>query len=77
MGYPPSTNEENKKNDIYIVYRLEPKQTEPEWAQYKWNISEVSNAKGNQISLPKAVRLSELILNARSGQIVNFQESQI
>lgn len=77
MGYPPSTNEENKKDDIYIVYRLEPKQTEPEWAQYKWNISEVSNAKGNQISLPKAVRLSELILNARSGQVVNLHESQI
>lgn len=66
MGYPSSENEDNKKDDIYIVYRLDPKQTESEWAQYKWNISEVSDMKGNQMAAPKPVRLSELMLNARS-----------
>lgn len=66
MGYPSSENEENKKDDIYIVYRLDPKQTESEWTQYKWNISEVSDMKGNQMAVPKPVRLSELMLNARS-----------
>lgn len=65
MGYPPSENEENKKNDIYIVYQLAPKQTEPEWAQYKWNISDVSNMRGNQIAIPKLIRLSELMLKVR------------
>lgn len=62
LGYPPSEKEENKKDDIYIVYRLEPKQTEPEWAQYKWNISEVCNTKGNQIAVPRFIKLSELML---------------
>lgn len=61
MGYPPSDNEEKKKDDIYIVYRLEPNRTEPEWAQYKWNINEVSSKKGNQIAVPEPVKLSELM----------------
>lgn len=61
MGYPPSEDEEKKKDDIYIVYRLEPERTEPEWAQYKWNISEVSNKKGNQMAVPEPVKLSDLM----------------
>ena len=64
MGYPPSEDEEKKKDDIYIVYRLEPERTEPEWAQYKWNISEVSSRKGNQRAVPEPVKLSDLIKKA-------------
>lgn len=64
MGYPPSENEEKKKDDIYIVYRLEPEKTEPEWAQYKWNISEVSKKKGNQRAVPEPVKLSDLMQKA-------------
>lgn len=64
MGYPPSEDEEKKKDDIYIVYRLEPERTEPEWAQYKWNISEVSSKKGNQRAVPEPVKLSDLIKKA-------------
>ena len=61
MGYPQSADEEKKKDDIYIVYRLEPDRTEQEWAQYKWNISEVSSKKGNQIAVPEPVKLSDLM----------------
>ena len=61
MGYPRSEDEEKKKDDIYIVYRLEPERTEPEWAQYKWNISEVSSKKGNQRAVPEPVKLSDLM----------------
>lgn len=64
MGYPPSEDEEKKKDDIYIVYRLEPERTEPEWAQYKWIISEVSSKKGNQRAVPEPVKLSDLIKKA-------------
>lgn len=61
MGYPPTENEEKKKNDIYIVYRLESERTEPEWAQYKWNINEVSSNKGNRMAVPEPVKLSDLM----------------
>jgi len=61
MGYPPSEDEEKKKDDIYIVYRLEHERTEPEWAQYDWNISEVSSKKGNQRAVPEPVKLSDLM----------------
>lgn len=61
MGYPPSEKEEEKKDDIYIVYRLEPERTEPEWAQYKWNISDVSSKRGNQAAVPEPVKLSDLM----------------
>ena len=61
MGYPPSEDEEKKKDDIYIVYRLEPERTEPEWAQYKWKISEISAKKGNQTAIPEPVKLSDLM----------------
>lgn len=61
MGYPPSEDEEKKKDDIYIVYRLEPERTEPEWTQYKWSIGEVTDKKGNQMAIPEAVRLSDLM----------------
>ena len=62
MGYPPSDDEEKKKDDIYIVYRLNPEQTELEWAQYKWKISDVIDMKGNQMAVPKPVKLSDLML---------------
>lgn len=65
LGYPQSENEEKKKDDIYIIYRLEPELTEPEWVQYKWNISEVSIKKGNQMAVPETIKLSELMLKAR------------
>ena len=61
MGYPSSQDEEKKKDDIYIVYRLEPERTESEWAQYKWNISAISSRKGNQVAVPEPVKLSDLI----------------
>lgn len=61
MGYPPTENEEKKKDDIYIVYRLESERTEPEWAQYKWNINEVSSNKGNRMAVPEPVKLSDLM----------------
>lgn len=62
MGYPPSDDEEKKKDDIYIVYRLNLEQTELEWAQYKWKISDVIDMKGNQMAVPKPVKLSDLML---------------
>lgn len=62
MGYPPSDNEEKKKDDIYIVYRLEPNNTEPEWVQYHWQISEVTDNKGNRSAVPEPVKLSDLML---------------
>lgn len=65
MGYPPSENEEKKKDEIYIVYRLDCEHTEQEWTQYKWKISDVSNAKGNQMAVPSQVKLSDLMLNAK------------
>ena len=68
IGYPPSENEEEeekKVNDIYIVFRLEPKRTEPEWSQYKWTISEVSNKKGNRTAIPEPVKLSDLVKKAK------------
>lgn len=65
MGYPSSDDEEKKKDDIYIVYRLDTKQTEPEWAQYKWKISDLTDMKGNQMAVPKPVKLSDLMLNAK------------
>ena len=61
MGYPPTENEEKKKDDIYIVYRLESERTEPDWAQYKWNINEVSSNKGNRMAVPEPVKLSDLM----------------
>lgn len=65
MGYPPSDNEEKRKDDIYIVYRLEPNNTEPEWVQYHWQISEVTDNKGNRSAVPEPVKLSDLMLKAK------------
>ena len=65
MGYPPSDNEEKKKDDIYIVYRLEPNNTEPEWVQYHWQISEATDNKGNRSAVPEPVKLSDLMLKAK------------
>ena len=65
MGYPPSENEEKKKDDIYIVYRLEPNNTEPEWLQYHWQISEVTDNKGNRSAVLEPVKLSDLMLKAK------------
>lgn len=61
MGYPPSERENEKKDDIYIVYRLEPENTEPEWAQYRWKISEVTSRRGNQMAVAEPVKLSDLM----------------
>lgn len=65
MDYPPSDNEEKKKDDIYIVYRLEPNNTEPEWVQYHWQISEITDNKGNRSAVPEPVKLSDLMLKAK------------
>ena len=65
MGYPPSDNEEKKKDEIYIVYRLEPNNTEPEWVQYHWQISEVTDNKGNRSAVPEPVKLSDLMLKVK------------
>lgn len=59
--YPPSGDEEKKKDDIYIVYKLEPEKTEPDWAQYKWKISDLTENKGNQMATPDTVKLSYLM----------------
>ena len=64
LGYPPSDDEDEKKDDIYIVYRLELERTEPEWAQYKWDINKVTNKKGNMIAVPEPLKLSDLIKKA-------------
>ena len=61
MGYPPSEDEEKKKDDIYIVYRLESERTESEWAQYEWNISDLTTNRGNQMAVPESVKLSDLM----------------
>ncbi len=66
MGYPPAANEDEKKDEIYIVYRLDFERTEPEWAQYRWNISEVSKKKGNQSAVAEPVKLAELIQKAHT-----------
>ena len=65
MGYPPSEDEEKKKDDIYIVYRLDPDNTESEWQQYHWKISELMDNKGNQSAVPKPIILSDLMLKAK------------
>lgn len=65
MGYPSSNDEEKKKDDIYIVYCLDTEHTEPEWAQYKWKITDVTDMKGNQMAVPISVKLSDLILSTR------------
>lgn len=65
MGYPPSEYEEKKKDDIYIVYRLALYNTEPEWQQYHWQISEVTDNKGNRSAVPEPVKLSDLMLKAK------------
>lgn len=64
MGYPPSVNEGEKKDDIYIVYRLEIEHTESEWTQYKWKISELTNRKGNLMAVPETIKLSDLMKKA-------------
>lgn len=64
LGYPLSDNEEKKKDDIYIVFRLEPHHTEHEWKQYYWDMSEVTSNSGNRSAIPKQVKLSELMLKA-------------
>ena len=65
LGYPPSEDEEKKKDDIYIVYRLEPNNTEPEWLQYHWQMNEVSENRGNRSAVPEHIKLSDLMLKAR------------
>jgi len=65
MGYPPSDDEEKKKDDIYIVFRLEPQFTEPEWAQYHWTINEITGNKGNRTAIPEPVKLNELMKKAK------------
>lgn len=65
VGYPTSDDEEKKKDDIYIVYRLDKEHTEPEWAQYKWKISDVSDKTGNQMAVPQSVKLSDLMLKLK------------
>lgn len=65
LGYPPAEDEEKKKDDIYIVYRLEPDNTEPEWQQYHWRMNEVTDCRGNHSAVPQPIKLSELMLKAR------------
>lgn len=70
MGYPTSANVEENKEDIYIVYRLEPEKTEPEWAQYSWNTSDIITQNGCQQVAPIPVKLTELMKKAET---VDFQ----
>ncbi len=66
LGYPKDSNEkeEEKKDAIYLVYRLAPQETEPEWNQYQWNTEMWTDDRGNRIAMPKTIRLSELIRKA-------------
>ena len=48
-----------------MIYRLEPNNTEPEWVQYHWQISEVTDNKGNRSAVPEPVKLSDLMLKAK------------
>jgi hypothetical protein len=66
LGYPKDTEEkeEDKKDAIYLVYRLAPQETEPEWNQYQWNTEMWTDDRGNRIAMPKTIRLSELIRKA-------------
>ena len=66
MGYPTSANVEEDKEDIYIVYRLEPEKTEPEWAQYSWNTSDIITQNGCQQAAPIPVKLTELMKKAET-----------
>lgn len=66
MGYPTSANVEENKEDIYIVYRLEPEKTEPEWAQYSWNTSDIITRNGGQQAAPIPVKLTELMKKAET-----------
>lgn len=66
MGYPTSANVEEDKEDIYIVYRLEPEKTEPEWAQYSWNTSDIITQNSCQQAAPIPVKLTELMKKAET-----------
>lgn len=71
LGYPSLPNpeeEEKRKDDIYIVFAIEPERTEPEWSQYRWNISEIIPDKGNQQAAPKTLKLTELMKKAKVKQ---------
>lgn len=70
MGYPQSSKEEVKKDDIYIVYQLDPDNTEPEWLQYKWDINDITDLKGNQRAIPEPIKLSTLILKAKTDKAI-------
>lgn len=72
MGYPPSEDEDKKKDDIYIVYRLEFERTEPEWSQYNWEIGEVSVKRGHQAAMPEPVKLIDLMLKAKKRVKPNY-----
>lgn len=61
MGYPVSDDEEQKKDDIYIVYQLDIENTEQEWSQYKWDIKDLTIHKKNQMAVPEPIRLSEMM----------------
>lgn len=65
LGYPLSDNEEKKKDDIYIVFKLEPKKTEAEWKQYYWKMSDIITTSGNLSAIPKSIKLSEIMLKAK------------
>lgn len=60
-GYPPSEDEEKKKDDIYIVYSLESNKTESEWSQYSWKIKDLTDKTGHQMATPETVKLSVLM----------------
>ena len=65
MGYPTSEHEEENMEDIYIVYRIAPEKTEPEWTQYSWNISDIIPQEGSKQLATKPIKLTELMKRAR------------
>lgn len=67
LGYPVSENEEDKKDDIYIVYKLDKENTEPEWAQYYWDIKDLTAHKKNQMAKPEPIKLSAMMGMAKKG----------
>ena len=64
MGYPTSEHKEEKMEDIYIVYRITPEKTKQEWAQYSWNINDITPQKERRHIANKTIKLTELIKRA-------------
>ena len=62
LGYPPAGNEDKKKDDIYVVFKLDFDQTEEVFEKYHWTMKKVTANTHRQSPVPEAILLSELML---------------